>query len=172
MIFKVYAWTSLSQALHYSQDQKLGLCLGLPPRAVFRAQVLGALISCLASLAVINYQMAYIDEFCSSTQKDGFTCPFYVGSFCVHACFTTPDARRFLQTIFYTSALVYGLIGPQRLFGVGSVYQSLLWCFPLGALLTLLIWLGKRQWPNSCFRCEFRVTLLALAFNSIAPLQS
>ncbi|PWN91992.1 OPT superfamily oligopeptide transporter [Acaromyces ingoldii] len=132
MIFKVYAWTSLSQALHYSQDQKLGLCLGLPPRAVFRAQVLGALISCLASLAVINYQMAYIDDFCSSTQKDGFTCPFY--------------------TIFYTSALVYGLIGPQRLFGVGSVYQSLLWCFPLGALLTLLIWLGKRQWPNSCFR--------------------
>lgn len=41
-----------------------------------------------------------------------------------------------------------GAIGPQRFFGIGSVYQGLLWCFPLGAVLPIIPWKLNKLYPS------------------------
>ena len=43
---------------------------------------------------------------------------------------------------------IWGAIGPQRFFGIGSVYEGLLWFFLAGALLPLLPWIGNKIYPS------------------------
>jgi hypothetical protein len=78
MIFKIYGWIALVQALLYVQDQKLAHYLHLPPRATFRAQMLGCLIGSFVSLGMINWQMSVVPDLCVPGQKDLLTCPYYV----------------------------------------------------------------------------------------------
>jgi hypothetical protein len=94
MIGKIYGWVgesfssgqecskadspALIQALLYVQDQKLAHYLHVPPRATFRAQMLGCLLGSFVSIGIINWQMAAIPDLCQPGQKDLMTCPYYV----------------------------------------------------------------------------------------------
>jgi len=78
MIFKIYGWIALVQAILYVQDQKLAHYLHLPPRATFRAQMIGCLVGSFVSLGVINWQMSAVPDLCVPGQKDLLTCPYYV----------------------------------------------------------------------------------------------
>ena len=69
---------ALIQALLYVQDQKLAHYLHVPPRATFRAQMLGCLLGSLVSIGIINWQMSAIPDLCQPGQKDLMTCPYYV----------------------------------------------------------------------------------------------
>jgi hypothetical protein len=69
---------ALIQALLYIQDQKLAHYLHVPPRATFRAQMLGCLLGSLVSIGIINWQMSAIPDLCQPGQKDLMTCPYYV----------------------------------------------------------------------------------------------
>jgi hypothetical protein len=51
-------------------------------------------------------------------------------------------------SIFYNAGAIWGAIGPQRFFGPGSVYESLLWCFLVGVILPFVPWLCHRVWPS------------------------
>ncbi|WVF69938.1 OPT family small oligopeptide transporter [Kwoniella sp. CBS 6097] len=128
MIFKLYGWVSLSMALLYVQDLKLAHYLHISPRATFRAQMAGCLVSSLVSLGVINWQFKVIPDLCQVGQKDLMTCPYY--------------------TTFYSSALMFGVVGPQRMYGTHGLYRHTLWGFPAGALLVLLAWWASKRWPN------------------------
>lgn len=70
--------SALIQALLYVQDQKLAHYLHVPPRATFRAQMLGCLLGSLVSIGIINWQMSAIPDLCQPGQKDLMTCPYYV----------------------------------------------------------------------------------------------
>ncbi|WVR04578.1 OPT family small oligopeptide transporter [Kwoniella sp. DSM 27419] len=105
MTFKMYAWVALVMALLYCQDQKLAQYLHIPPRATFRAQMLGCLISSLVSLAVINWQFKVIPDLCEAGQKDLMTCPYY--------------------TTFYSSALLFGVVGPGHINVPVIIYGTL-----------------------------------------------
>ncbi|WVQ97983.1 OPT family small oligopeptide transporter [Kwoniella sp. CBS 9459] len=128
MIFKLYGWVSLSMALLYIQDLKLAHYLHISPRATFRAQMWGCLVSSLVSLIVINWQFKVIPDLCQVGQKDLMTCPYY--------------------TTFYSSALMFGVVGPQRMYGAHGLYRHTLWGFPVGALSVLLAWLASKRWRN------------------------
>lgn len=128
MIFKVYGWISLVQALLYIQDQKLAHYLHVPPQATFRAQMWGCLVGGFITIAVINWQMAIVKDLCSPTQSNLLTCPYY--------------------TTFFSSALLFGVIGPRRVYGSHGLYRYLMFAFLVGAALTVIAWLVKRRWPN------------------------
>ncbi|KAJ3074062.1 hypothetical protein HDU99_001798 [Rhizoclosmatium hyalinum] len=46
--------------------------------------------------------------------------------------------------VFYNAGGIWGAIGAKRFFGVGSVYEGLLWTFLVGAILPVLPWLANR----------------------------
>jgi len=60
------------------------------------------------------------------SQKNHFTCPNYNSSF--------------------TAAVLWGTLGPKRMFGAGAIYNSLLWFFLAGALLPIPLYFLSKRW--------------------------
>ncbi|TGJ86424.1 hypothetical protein E0Z10_g2398 [Xylaria hypoxylon] len=71
-------------------------------------------------IAVMNWTLGNIPDVCSLTQASHFTCP---------------NGRA-----FFSSSIVWGVIGPQRMFGSGSLYVNFNWFWLVGAALPVLLW--------------------------------
>lgn len=70
-----------------------------------------------------------VNDICDSEQSDGFTCP---GG----------------RTVF-SSSVIWGAIGPARLYGVGKIYSGLLHFFWIGALMPLVTWVIWKYWKET-----------------------
>lgn len=61
--------------------------------------------------------------------------------------YTCPNGQ-----VFFTASIIWGAIGPARMFSPGSVYSALTWFFLIGAILPIFTWLAARRWPKSAAR--------------------
>jgi len=102
----------------------------LPPRTVFLSQLTAAIIGSITQIGTQDWLFAHIPGICNPETAEWW-CPS-------------------TQT-FHASSILYGLVGPRKLFspGHGSVYAILLLGFPIGALMPVLTWLAARRWPAS-----------------------
>ncbi|KAI7553409.1 OPT family small oligopeptide transporter [Hortaea werneckii] len=132
MIFKVYSTIVLGQAQTYSQDLKLAHYMKVPPRITFWAQVVMTLWASIVQVAVMNWTLGSIDGVCSAEQPSHFTCP---------------NGRT-----FFSSSITWGVIGPQRMFGPGSIYASFNYFWLLGALLPVAFFVLNRVFPHRRLR--------------------
>ncbi|KAJ1956794.1 hypothetical protein GGI12_005210, partial [Dipsacomyces acuminosporus] len=148
--FKVYGYISMTQALALVSDQKLGHYMKLPPRHVFVAQFVGTVICSFVQLAVAYWLMGSIDNMCTP-EGAPFTC-------------------RQANT-FFSASVIWGLVGPARLFGNSSPYHPVLFLFILGALLPIPIWLYTRKFPNSWVQ-HIHTPLLFIAIGYMPPAPS
>lgn len=112
---KAFGYNTDGQALTFISDLKTSHYAKVPPRAIFRGQLLSAFVSAFITLAVINYQLGSIKGICTPDQKQKFTCPGDV--------------------TYYSASIEFGLIGPRRVFD--QVYPILKWCFLIGFLLLI-----------------------------------
>jgi OPT family oligopeptide transporter len=101
MIFKCAAFTGTSQAVGFSADFKLGHYMKIPPRVMFTGQVVAAFISCFVVLIVQQWMFSNITDFCTPDQVDGFSCPG--------------------MGTFATASMIWGGVGPSRLFSPGKM---------------------------------------------------
>jgi len=90
---------------------------------------------------VINYQIVNIDNLCSPTNKISFTCPGY--------------------NTFFTASIIFGGIGPKRLFGAGQIYSPLLWGFLVGVFLPIPFYFLARRYPQSAWKYVHVPAMLA-----------
>lgn len=104
----------------------------IPPRVSFSGQMVAALWSSIVQIAVMNWGLATIKDVCSLDQVNHYTCP---------------NGR-----VFFNASVIWGLIGPQRMFSPGQMYVSLQWFWLAGALLPVIIYLAARMWPKSNIR--------------------
>ncbi|KAG2135112.1 OPT oligopeptide transporter protein-domain-containing protein [Suillus clintonianus] len=132
MLFKTYGYISMAQALTFTSDFKLGHYMKIPPRKMFWCQIVAAIVAGTTQLGVQSWMFSTIPDICSPTQKDGFTCPN--------------------TEVFGTASIIWGVIGPERLFNSGQLYQSLLVFFIIGAVTPVLGWLAMKRYPNSFIR--------------------
>ncbi|SNX86611.1 probable oligopeptide transporter [Melanopsichium pennsylvanicum] len=132
MIFKAFALQGLIGGLQFVQDLKLGHYMKIPPRLTFIAQLMGVVVACFVQLGVKNWMFSNIHGLCSPTQPDSFTCPHI--------------------SVFYTASLVWGAIGPARMFGSDSIYRPMYWAMLFGALIPVPFWLLARRFPRSWIR--------------------
>ncbi|KAJ3069020.1 hypothetical protein HDU98_007894 [Podochytrium sp. JEL0797] len=123
MAFKSWGTNNLIQALALCADLKLGQYLHIPPRAMVAAQLIGTLINAVVATASAWYMM------------------FGTGNL-VTIKSTTWNMINF--QVFYSAGGIWGAIGPQRFFGIGSIYEGLMWCFLVGAIAPVLPWLGNK----------------------------
>lgn len=49
---------------------------------------------------------------------------------------------------FYTASIIWGLIGPRRIFGNLGHYSMLNWFFLGGAIAPILVWLAAKKYPS------------------------
>lgn len=99
---------------------------------MFMAQVVATIVACFIQVFMLNFSLNNIKDVCTTTQKQHFTCP---------------NAK-----VFFSASVIWGLLGPQRIFNPGQIYSILLFAFPIGALFPIVIWGIQKKWPNSLFK--------------------
>ncbi|CAG8974762.1 hypothetical protein HYALB_00000374 [Hymenoscyphus albidus] len=129
MIFKVFSTITLGQAQTYSGDLKMAHYMKIPPRTTFSCQVVATIWACFVQIAVMNWALANIKDICTPGQSAHYTCPN--------------------GKTFFSSSIVWGLIGPQRMFGPGSIYSAIQYYWLLGALLPVMFYALIRAFPRS-----------------------
>ncbi|KAF5023251.1 hypothetical protein F66182_4684 [Fusarium sp. NRRL 66182] len=139
--FKTYGFTTCAQAVFFCGDLKLAHYLKIPPRFTFWAQMVPTFVSTFVSIGVLQYQI-HLPGVCTPNAPYRFTCPGL--------------------NKFFTAAVLWGTIGPKKLFGPGGQYVETLIGFPIGAVTVLLFWwLGKKYPKNKLIRSAHPVVLLA-----------
>ncbi|KAF2420542.1 small oligopeptide transporter-like protein [Tothia fuscella] len=128
MMFKTYGYITASQALGFIGDLKFGHYMKIPPRTMFTAQVVATTLSCFIQVFVLNFALKNIEDVCTIKQKQHFTCP---------------GAK-----VFFSASVIWGLLGPQRIFSPGQVYGILLIMFPIGALMPVVFYYLSKKFPK------------------------
>ncbi|KZP16413.1 OPT oligopeptide transporter [Athelia psychrophila] len=132
MLFKTYGYITMLQALQFTQDYKLAHYMKIPPRTMFWGQVFATLFAATTQLGVQAWMFTNIPDMCSPTQKDGFICPS--------------------TEVFGTASIIWGVIGPARVFSPGRLYYGLCFFFLAGAVAPAVAYLISLKWPNSWIR--------------------
>jgi hypothetical protein len=63
------------------------------------------------------------------------------------ARFTCPGGR-----VFFTASILWGLIGPARIFTGTGIYKNTQYFWAVGAVLPVIFWLLQRRYPRSWVR--------------------
>ncbi|KAH7928158.1 small oligopeptide transporter [Leucogyrophana mollusca] len=132
MLFKTYGYITMTQALQFTSDFKLGHYMKIPPRQMFWSQVVATVVAGTTQLGVQSWMFTNIEDMCSPQQKDGFVCPN--------------------TEVFGTASVIWGVIGPALQFSKGQLYYALLWFFLLGAILPIIPWFLARRYPKTIFK--------------------
>uniref|UniRef100_L2FRZ5 Small oligopeptide opt family n=1 Tax=Colletotrichum fructicola (strain Nara gc5) TaxID=1213859 RepID=L2FRZ5_COLFN len=103
MLFKSWGYMLCYNGLQYVSDMKVGHYMKIPPRTMFAAQSFAVVWLSLVQIASYNFLRGNIEGVCTSTQAQGLTCP---------------NART-----FYNASVIWGVIGPKRMFGAGQLYS-------------------------------------------------
>lgn len=119
----------------------------IPPRTMFTAQVVATTLSCFIQVLVLNFALDNITDVCTIKQAQHFTCP---------------GAK-----VFYSASVIWGLLGPQRIFSPGQVYSVLLIMFPIGASLPIIFWFAQKRWPKSFLKYTMAPIILGGAASSM-----
>jgi OPT family oligopeptide transporter len=129
LTFKFYAFTGVYQAMSFSQDMKLGYYMKIPRRTTFWAQFVACFLGAITQVGVLVWAIGHIDNLCQSDQSDNFTCPQGRANF--------------------SASVLWGAVGPMRLFSPGQMYSGYLHMFWIGALCPVVTWLMLKRWPNN-----------------------
>ncbi|WRT65925.1 OPT family small oligopeptide transporter [Kwoniella shivajii] len=132
MLCKVFTVQTIAAGTTFVQDQKLGHYMKIPPRATFVAQLSAAVLACFVQSGTKELMFANIPDMCAAGQKSLLTCAS--------------------TKVFFTSSIIWGLIGPDRLFSKGSLYNPQTYALLVGAVLPIPFWFWVRKYPTSIFR--------------------
>ncbi|KAM5351104.1 hypothetical protein ACJ41O_003827 [Fusarium nematophilum] len=132
MIFKMFSFMSTHQSLTFVSDLKLAHYAKIPPRLAFAAQVYATLLAAFVALGVNHWVLRSVEGVCQEGQRDRFTCPF------THT--------------YFISSVIWGVIGPRRLFGTEGPYRAITYSIPLGFVLPVVAYYAARRWPRSLWR--------------------
>ncbi|KPM37308.1 Sexual differentiation process protein isp4 [Neonectria ditissima] len=129
MLFKTFGYITMSQALRFVSDLKFGHYMKIPPRTMFLSQVVATTFSCFIQIVVLNFALNTIEDVCEPHQEDHFTCP---------------GGR-----VFFSASIIWGLLGPARMFSPGQIYSGLFFFFLLGAITPVIFYYAAKKWPKS-----------------------
>lgn len=131
MAFKSLGTNCIIQAINLISDLKLGHYMKINPihmtAAQFYGTLVGAIVNTTVSLAALDFLGPLISQPRGQWNANSYA-------------------------TFYNAGAIWGAIGPQRFFGIGSTYQGCLLGFPIGFALPFLPWLGNRFYPSQMWR--------------------
>ncbi|KAJ6596670.1 OPT oligopeptide transporter [Mycena sp. CBHHK59/15] len=132
MVFKAICFAGSSQAITFSSDLKLGHYMKIPPRMMFTIQMVAVLVTCFVVTAVQSFMLGHVEGICTPDAPNNFICPS--------------------TNVFADASLIWGGIGPNRMFGPGGMYNPLLWGFLVGVLAPIPFYFLARRYPTAYWR--------------------
>ncbi|KAF3773451.1 hypothetical protein EJ110_NYTH55245 [Nymphaea thermarum] len=130
--FKTYGYISMSQALMFLSDFKLGHYMKIPPRSMFVVQLVGTLLSSSVYFGTAWWLLSTVPNICDTALLDRsspWTCPG--------------------DDVFYNASIIWGVVGPLRMFGRLGVYPEQNWWFLVGLLAPVPVWVCSRLFPKA-----------------------
>jgi OPT family oligopeptide transporter len=128
MTFKVYGYMTMSQGLTFAGDLKLGHYMHIPPITMFWVQVLATIWGGLTNVGVLFWAYSNISGICTDNAVQNFVCP--------------------QASTFFTASVVWGAVGPQRMFERGEIYYANLFFFLIGAISPIPIYFLATRYPR------------------------
>jgi OPT family oligopeptide transporter len=116
-----------AHAISFSNDLKLAHYLKINPWFTFTAQLAATLVSTFVCTGVLKFQVD-IENVCTPDAPTRFYCPD--------------------QNTFFTASVLWGTIGPAKVFGHKGQYAALLVGFPLGIVTPLLFYFLVKWKPR------------------------
>jgi OPT family oligopeptide transporter len=101
----------------------------IPPRVTFSAQMVAGVWSSLVQIATMNWALGTIKNVCTQHQVNHYSCP---------------NGR-----VFFNASVIWGVIGPSRMFSTGQLYSPLMFFFLAGLILPIVIYFVARTFPRS-----------------------
>ncbi|KAF9165176.1 hypothetical protein DFQ26_000517 [Actinomortierella ambigua] len=148
MVFKCYGYMSMYQCTVLLQDLKLGHYMKIPPRMLFAAQfwgtVIGGLFNYMTQILVINSQRAVLNG--TSQDPNGLW-----------------TGQRVLT--YWGSGLIYGALGPARMFALNGKYGFVYAGFLIGIIVPGIQWLLSKRFPSVKWHL-FNVSIFAGGMSS------
>ncbi|XP_023542451.1 oligopeptide transporter 3-like [Cucurbita pepo subsp. pepo] len=152
LLFKIYGRISTVHALSFLSDLKLGHYMKIPPRCMYTAQLVGTLVAGTVNLGVAWWMLDSIENICDvdALHPDSpWTCPKY--------------------RVTFDASVIWGLIGPKRLFGPGGLYRNLVWLFLVGAVLPVPIWALSKAFPEKKWIPLINIPVISYGFAGMPP---
>ncbi|KAA8524890.1 hypothetical protein F0562_011313 [Nyssa sinensis] len=152
LLFKTYGRISTIHALSFSSDLKLGHYMKIPPRCMYTTQLVGTLVSGTVNLAVAWWMLGSIENICDVEAlhpESPWTCPKF--------------------RVTFDSSVIWGLIGPKRLFGPEGLYRNLVWLFLVGAVLPVPGWILSKIFPDKKWIPLINIPVISYGFAGMPP---
>ncbi|KAF5944170.1 hypothetical protein HYC85_018247 [Camellia sinensis] len=115
-------------------------------------QLVGTLVSGTVNLGVAWWMLGSIPNLCD------------VGALHPESPWTCPKFR-----VTFDASVIWGLIGPGRLFGHGGLYRNLVWLFLIGALLPIPIWILSKIYPEKKWIRLINIPVILYGFAGMPP---
>lgn len=150
--FKTYGYISMAQAVSFLSDFKLGHYMKIPPRSMFLVQLIGTIIAGTINLAVAWWLLNSIENICNDNllpADSPWTCPG--------------------DRVFFDASVIWGLVGPQRMFGNLGNYKAMNWFFLGGAVGPIIVWLFHRAFPKQSWIPLINLPVLLGATGAMPP---
>lgn len=148
MMVKLYSQVGLTQGLTFSQDLKLGHYMKIDPRLTFAVMLVGGIWSSIVHVFVTLFMQSRVTDICSPDQGHAFICP--------------------QAAVYYTSSIIWGVIGPERMFSQGSYYSSVYWAMLVGCVAPIPVFFAARRWPGRFLR-TINVPLFFTGTSAVPP---
>ncbi|KAI0521179.1 OPT-domain-containing protein [Xylaria bambusicola] len=132
MVFVTYGYISSAQGIKFAADLKLGHYMKIPPRILFMVQMVATIISSVTQISVLNWMFRNVPGICTPSAINGFTCP--------------------IARVHFNGSILWGVVGPAEFFGPDAIYRPLVWCFLIGAIAPIPLWLHGRRKKHSIVR--------------------
>lgn len=115
-------------------------------------QLAGTIVSCSVNLLVGWWMLAGIPNICDVKAlhpESPWTCPKF--------------------RVMYDTSVIWGLIGPEKLFGENGMYRNLVWLFVAGAILPVPVWILSRIFPEKKWIPLINIPVISSGFAGMPP---
>ncbi|KAK8648707.1 hypothetical protein V6N13_129452 [Hibiscus sabdariffa] len=150
--FKTYGYISMLQALMLLSDFKLGHYMKIPPRSMFIVQLVGTVFASACYFATAWYLLSTVENICDPALLPAgspWSCPS--------------------DDVFYNASIIWGVVGPLRMFTKYGNYPQLNWFFLIGFLAPVPVWLLSRQFPEKKWIKLIHMPMILGATMSMPP---
>uniref|UniRef100_A0A2N9ICW8 Uncharacterized protein n=1 Tax=Fagus sylvatica TaxID=28930 RepID=A0A2N9ICW8_FAGSY len=129
--FKTYGYISMTQALMFLSDFKLGHYMKIPPKSMFVVQLVGTLVASSVYFGTAWWLLTSVEHICEPSklpEGSPWTCPG--------------------DDVFYNASIIWGVVSPLRMFGRLGLYSKMNYFFLIGILAPLPVWVLTRLFPE------------------------
>ncbi|GJM86514.1 hypothetical protein PR202_ga02380 [Eleusine coracana subsp. coracana] len=121
---------SIISATTNQANFKLGHYMKVPPRSMFLVQFVGTIVAGTVNTGVAWWLLGSIKDICSDNLP-------------ADSPWTCPNDR-----VFFDASVIWGLVGPRRIFGPQGNYGTINWFFLIGAVGPVIVYALHRAFPS------------------------